>query len=288
MKVPKNYLSNRPLLALIAANVIPLFGAIFWNWNTFNIVFLYWAENLATGFYTILKIAFLPVPDPAQRRSLGELVVKICLILPFTIHYGLFVVGHGLVVLTFFGKEKAGSVMSPYMIGTLTVLFLSHGVSFVRNYLIGGEYASVNLLKLMITGPYSRVVVMHIAVMAGAFGVMMLGSPLGGLAVLIVLKTAMDAKLHLWEHKKAKPHARGRTKSRVNKDGASIEQGGTKMAGKEALVVASRVKAYIKSRNMMTSSDAIAALSDKVRAILDKAVARAKANRRWTVKPWDL
>ena len=61
-----------------------------------------------------------------------------------------------------------------------------------------------------------------------------------------------------------------------------------KMADKEVLVVASKVKAYIKNKNMMTSSDAIAALSDKVCAILDEAAARAKANRRSTVKPQDL
>ncbi|MFC1795060.1 hypothetical protein ACFL3Q_15925 [Planctomycetota bacterium] len=60
------------------------------------------------------------------------------------------------------------------------------------------------------------------------------------------------------------------------------------MADKETLVVASKVKAYIKSQNMMTSSDAIAALSDKVCTVLDSAVARAKANRRSTVKPHDL
>jgi histone H3/H4 len=60
------------------------------------------------------------------------------------------------------------------------------------------------------------------------------------------------------------------------------------MADREVLVVASKIKAYIKSKQMMTSSDAIAALSDKVCAILDKAVARAKANRRSTVKPQDL
>jgi len=60
------------------------------------------------------------------------------------------------------------------------------------------------------------------------------------------------------------------------------------MAGKEVLVVASKVKAYIKSKKMMTSSDAIAALSDKVYAMLDDAVARTKANRRSTVKAQDL
>ncbi|MHC4169693.1 MAG: hypothetical protein ACYSWQ_22330 [Planctomycetota bacterium] len=60
------------------------------------------------------------------------------------------------------------------------------------------------------------------------------------------------------------------------------------MSNKEVLVAASKVKAYIKSKNMRTSSDAIPALSDKVRAILDKAIARAKANRRSKVKPHDL
>ncbi len=60
------------------------------------------------------------------------------------------------------------------------------------------------------------------------------------------------------------------------------------MADKEVLVVANKVKAYIKSKNMMTSSDAVATLSGKVCAILDEAVARATANRRSTAKPQDL
>ena len=57
---------------------------------------------------------------------------------------------------------------------------------------------------------------------------------------------------------------------------------------KEVLVVASKVKAYIKSKGMMTSADAIAALSDQVYGILDSAMKRTKANRRSTVKPQDL
>ena len=48
------------------------------------------------------------------------------------------------------------------------------------------------------------------------------------------------------------------------------------MADKEVLVVASKVKAYIKSQQMKTSSDAITALSDKVYGLLDEAVVRAK------------
>ena len=58
--------------------------------------------------------------------------------------------------------------------------------------------------------------------------------------------------------------------------------------GMESLIVASKVKAYIKSKKMMTSSDALSALSCKVYCMLDKAIARTQANKRSTVKPQDL
>ncbi|MDD5326924.1 MAG: hypothetical protein PHY02_03805 [Phycisphaerae bacterium] len=57
---------------------------------------------------------------------------------------------------------------------------------------------------------------------------------------------------------------------------------------KESLVVASKIKAYIKSKGMMTSADALETVSDKVYCLLDKAAERTKANRRSTVKPQDL
>ncbi len=57
---------------------------------------------------------------------------------------------------------------------------------------------------------------------------------------------------------------------------------------KESLIVASKIKAYIKSKKMMTSSDALGAISDRVYCMLDKAIERTKANRRSTVKPQDL
>jgi hypothetical protein len=60
------------------------------------------------------------------------------------------------------------------------------------------------------------------------------------------------------------------------------------MAKKESLIVASKVKAYVKSKKMMTSADALGAISDGVYYMLDKAIERTKANRRSTVKPQDL
>ncbi len=69
---------------------------------------------------------------------------------------------------------------------------------------------------------------------------------------------------------------------------AAKKKAAKKASNKEVLVVASKVKAYIKSKGAMTSSDAIAALNDKIYEMLDSAVARTEANRRSTVKPQDL
>lgn len=57
---------------------------------------------------------------------------------------------------------------------------------------------------------------------------------------------------------------------------------------KESLIVGSKVKAYIKSKDCHTAGDTLAALSDEVRRILDRAIERTKGNKRTTVKPVDL
>ena len=57
---------------------------------------------------------------------------------------------------------------------------------------------------------------------------------------------------------------------------------------RDSLIVASKVKAYIKSKKMMTSSEALGAISDKVYDLIDAAIVRTKANRRSTVKAQDL
>jgi aryl-alcohol dehydrogenase-like predicted oxidoreductase len=57
---------------------------------------------------------------------------------------------------------------------------------------------------------------------------------------------------------------------------------------RESLIVASKVRAYIKSKKMITSSEVVEATSEAVYSMLDGAIARAKANRRSTVRAQDL
>jgi len=69
MGITKKYLSNVSLIALLIANIIPLFGVLFLEWDAFSIVLLYWAENLVIGFYNVLKIAFAAVPRSSTTRQ---------------------------------------------------------------------------------------------------------------------------------------------------------------------------------------------------------------------------
>ena len=56
----------------------------------------------------------------------------------------------------------------------------------------------------------------------------------------------------------------------------------------EILVVASKVRAYLKGKNVKMSGELIGALNGKVMAVLDDAAKRAQTNKRATVKPQDV
>jgi hypothetical protein len=220
MQIDK-FTKNYPLVCLVAANMVPLYGVAFAGWDAFSIVLLYWAENLIIGFFNILKIAFVKMKNPVEH--LGKLFV-----IPFfMVHYGGFCAVHGLFILFLFGKKPemlspAGnhlpcfliflellfnvvrqlfSIMPAAFILAAAALFVSHGISFVSNYLMKDEYLHANSQQLM-GSPYGRIMVMHIAIIAGAFLTMAVGSPIAILIVLVLLKTVIDITLHLRERKK--------------------------------------------------------------------------------------
>jgi hypothetical protein len=83
-------------------------------------------------------------------------------------------------------------------------LFVSHGISFVHNYLVGGEFRRAGVQSLM-TQPYGRIVVLHVTILLGGFLMMALKSPALGLVLLVVLKILLDLRAHLAERVKFAP-----------------------------------------------------------------------------------
>ena len=209
------------ILALIIANLAPLFGVVFFGWDAATIVLLYWVENLIIGGYNILMMTLVKVESRSAQFQ------KLFMIPFFTVHYGGFCAAHGFFLLTFFKIGNTTDAFSPQdpwpgplvfvqlLVAVVTQLWesrpagfewpvlglaVSHGISFIRNYLIGGEYLTRSIGKLM-SRPYKRIVLMHVAIIAGGVPIMMLGSPVPLLCILIILKIVMDIWLHTKSHK---------------------------------------------------------------------------------------
>jgi hypothetical protein len=220
MGLPKLTLS---IALLIAANLAPLVGVLWFGWDAGVVILVYWTENLVVGFYNILRM--LTLKPEHTFLQLGKLFS-----VPFfCVHFGGFCAIHGAILMALIMEENAWESPRPGMdlpgplifLGLLVsvvsavwdarppgtgwivgCLVLSHGVSFVYNHFVKGEYTRLTLGDLM-SRPYKRIALLHIAILAGAVPIMMLGSPTPLLVILVVMKIGLDSVLHAWTHRKA-------------------------------------------------------------------------------------
>ncbi len=192
--------------AIIITNLVPIYGVLFLGWQIFPVMLLFWIENVIIGISNVVKMLF------ASPANVGQWVAKIFMIPFFCFHYGLFTLAHGLFVFVLFGGILEGvfwpsnfndilGIIANQQIGwAILAIILSHTLSFVTNYIGKGEYKKSTVSELM-SQPYGRVVILHVTIIIGGFMVMELGSPVMVLVILIVLKTFIDIKTHLKQHK---------------------------------------------------------------------------------------
>ena len=197
-----------PTIALIAANLIPLLGVIIGGWELRLILLIYWAESAIIGFYHVLRMV--------RFFSVSGAVISIF----FTFHYGLFMLVHCVFILVLtegglFGSSGSGptnpdldlratlwSVMKTWpMLVSLAALFVSHGISFVRYAILSRPTDLPDRPAKFMALPYVRIVLMHLALVLGAFPVLALGSPIFLLVILIVGKIVIDVYSHRREHR---------------------------------------------------------------------------------------
>jgi hypothetical protein len=189
---------------LIGANAVPLLGVLFGGWDLVEILFAYWAENVVIGFFSLLKM--LSAPDDTRGLLIILTVfMKIIGCAFFIVHFGGFTAGHGVVLYAIFHEFLNLQIqplellyMGRYIVAAL---FLSHGYSFVVNYLIKGERNQIKGNDPMFE-PYRRVIVMHLTLVFGTGCIIFLGQPFFMLLILVVLKTAVDLYAHLRERKR--------------------------------------------------------------------------------------
>ena len=199
--------AEKPVSAwvLVAANLVPLAGVLFWGWDAFALIVLFWMENVVVGAFFMLRMLCADPSDPALWAA------KLVMVPFFGFHYGMFTAIHGVFVFDMLGAkrydvqglwvlEPAARAAADYGLWLpVAVLVASHLFSFIWNYLVRGEFRRAKLSELM-SRPYARVVVLHVAIILGGIGAMALGSPLWALVVLLAVKIALDLKAHVKEH----------------------------------------------------------------------------------------
>ena len=185
---------------------MPIYGVLFMGWQVFPILLLFWIENLIIGVSNVFKMIL------ASPGNFGQWFAKIVMIPFFCVHYGMFTLVHGIFILVFFGGfsktgtpfpsgNDIGGLVANLQLGWAVLgLIISHTISFITNYIGNGEYKTITLSELM-AQPYGRVVILHLTILLGGFMVMALGSPMIGLILLITLKTFVDIKAHLKQHR---------------------------------------------------------------------------------------
>ena len=232
--------STTSAVLLVSFNLVPLAGVLFGGWNVATILVLYWVENGIIGVLNIPKILLACGPDePPTRtvdvRGIGPVVVprsagmnsKFGLVPFFIVHYGIFWFVHGVFVFTLplFVGDVVTAVHDPGMLepgsapgvafdvvrtgaigpdmAAVTFSAIGLGISriasFLINYLGQREYLTVSPARQMFA-PYGRLVILHLTILFGAFVSLTIGSPIGAIIVLVVLKTFVDLRFHLREH----------------------------------------------------------------------------------------
>ena len=83
----------------------------------------------------------------------------------------------------------------------LPIFFLSHGWSFIENYMGQREHENLKPGAAMAL-PYRRMMITHVALLAGGFFLIERGQPLVGLVLLVILKIVLDVTFHRREHKR--------------------------------------------------------------------------------------
>ena len=209
-------------ISLIASNLVVAVIALLQQWGFFSLLMIYWFEAVTIGIYAVCRICVVCWFGEPLGRHIGvantftRIVLSIVAVTFFVVKFAGFALGLGFAIAVMPGMlvEDDGTSRFDAIVealesagpGLLTAwgsLLLSHGLSFVLNFVIRGEYKHTNAFKLLFL-PYVRMSLVMV-VLAGGFGALVAVphlAPTAGFALgAIALKTLVDLISHRFEHR---------------------------------------------------------------------------------------
>jgi hypothetical protein len=193
-------------VALVVANLLPVWGVLEGTLSVGDVFLVYWYENLVIWGCTTVKLRTVE-----DGRSHSMATMNGALMPPkfdatfFALHYGIFTAVHGvfsILIAVFAGVSGSWWALAL----TMAAITASHLVSLAVNWFGNDERLHTRAGVVMFV-PYPRMIVLHVGVILGfmfalggseAFGGEWDGEVLS-VAVLCGLKTLVDLGLHLTE-----------------------------------------------------------------------------------------
>lgn len=209
--IQTKYLKTNPTaLILVVSNLMILVLALILEWSLLGIIMTYWVENVIIGVLNIPKIIMAKKQHPGHRPD--TIWSKIMTIIFFCFHYVVFGALHLFIIALLFSNDEAtvpihvriiNSLESVEIIG-VALLFMSHTISFIYNYIKKKEYKKVSPFAQMLK-PYIRILIVHGYIFLGGYVLLFFDNAMIIMLILFVLiKTLIDMMSHLMEHKKAR------------------------------------------------------------------------------------
>jgi hypothetical protein len=194
------------LLFVLLVNAVPLYGVKQLGWSASTVVVLYWFENLLIAFFTCARIALHRKltrkrghwrqgqlgtkvgNQPSTRGLLGEYATMAFV---FTFAHGIFVFGFTAIAADSRGSDPRFAFSSAQFWQGAQWMALA----LVADFLVDAATMrgrSFAWIRAYVDRRMGRVLIMHLAIIFGMWGMMATESPFAVLYVLIALKTLWD------------------------------------------------------------------------------------------------
>ncbi len=182
---------------VVAAGLVPLVGVLA-GWELGIVMAAFWMENAVVGLFSMIRMAIV-------ARWMALFLVPF-----FSFHFGMFTAVHGIFVFGLFfapegfsndASQALAAIRVPLLLVGFTLL-LSHGASFVQNFILNGRWRQAAEPQAEMGRAYKRLFVLHVVLVLGAFPVLALGQPIWALGMLVALKILVDVWGHSKEHGK--------------------------------------------------------------------------------------
>ncbi|MBA2745669.1 MAG: hypothetical protein H0U44_05535 [Flavisolibacter sp.] len=179
----KRKLSNGDLFLLIA-NILPVYGVWFQQWDPNQVFLVYCMETVIIGAFTLLKLFIQTLAkrtDLWENQGATKYVSGVFFMFFFLLHYGMFVAIQTTMFLKLSPVSKDTTlldlILNPGLyLGANGILMLSafifgYGYENMTGFIMKNEYQTKPMMRVMFE-PYPRIFIQQFTVIFGAFFLM--------------------------------------------------------------------------------------------------------------------